>query len=96
MLLQPESAPVPENPSARYLVAMALAGRLSANNFGRAFTYLHRLPGMFEAFAITDAVAAESRLRSTGDLPKNHQPLHMSRDFIAWSTTPIAKAIQAA
>lgn len=96
VLLNPESAPVPENPSARYLVAMALASRMSANNFGRCVAYLHRLPAMFEAFTVRDAMLAESNRKRDNTLPKDWKPIAGSRDFTAWSVTPVAKAIQEA
>lgn len=96
VLMTPDTAPVPENPSARYLVAMALASRLTAANFGRAVTYLHRLPAMFEAFSVRDAMLAESNRKRDDSLPKDWKAIASSRDFTAWACSPVAKAIQEA
>ncbi len=96
VLINPDSAPVPDNPSARYLVAMALAARLTADNFGRAVTYLHRLPAMFEAFAVRDSMMSESNRMRDHTLPKDWKSLSGSRDFTAWACSPVAKAIQEA
>ena len=96
VLMNPDTASVPENPSARYLVAMALASRMSGSNFGQAATYLHRMPAMFEAFAVRDALRAESQKRADGLLPKGYQVISSGRDFVAWSVTPVAKSIQSA
>ncbi len=96
VLLQPESATVPENPSAKYLVAMAIASRLTAANFGRAVTYLHRMPAMFEAFCVTDALNGEANRKRDGKLAKGWSAISSSREFTAWSCSPVAKAIQEA
>ncbi len=96
VLMNPDTAPVPENPSARYLVAMALASRMNGSNFGQAATYLHRLPAMFEAFAVRDALRAESQKRADNLLPKGYQVISSGRDFVAWSVTPVAVSIQSA
>lgn len=96
VLINPDSAPVPENPSARYLVAMALASRMTAANFGRCVQYLHRLPAMFEAFTVRDAMLAESNRKRDNSLPKDWKAISGSRDFTAWAVTPVAKAIQEA
>lgn len=96
VLLDPDTAPIPENPSARYLVSMALAGRISAGNFGQAVKYLTRLPGMFRAYSIRDAFMAESEKRKAGKLPKDYRPISSSRDFTAWACSDDGKHITSA
>lgn len=96
VLMDPDSAPVPDNPSARFLVAMALASRMSAGNFGSAVKYLNRLPGMFRAYSIRDAFRAEAQKRKDQSLPKDYKPLSGSRDFTAWACSQDGKDVMAA
>jgi len=96
ILIDPDSAPVPENPSARFLVAMGLACKLSAGNFGNALRYLNKLPAMFRAFGIRDAFRAEAQKRKDGSLPKDHRNLSASRDFTAWACSEDGKAVMSA
>jgi len=95
-LIDPEGSPVPENPGARFLVSMALASRMDSGTFGQAVKYLNRLPQMFRAYAICDAVKAESARKKAGTLPKGHKPIHASRDFTAWSCSEDGKAVMQA
>lgn len=95
-LLDPMGSPVPENPSARFLVAMALASKLTAGNFGQAVQYLNRLPAMFRAFSIRDAFRAEAARRADKKLPAGWKPLSGSRDFTAWATSDDGKAVMSA
>lgn len=87
VLLNPESAPVPENPSARFLVSMALASKMTARNFGQCRTYLARLPMMFQAFSIKDAFRSEESRKLAKKLPAGYAALASSRDFTAWSVS---------
>jgi len=87
---------VPENPSARFLVTMALAGKMDGNTFGAALKYLKRLPAMFRAFAIRDSLRAESNRRRDGTLPKGWAPIANGRDFTAWTCTEDGKNIVSA
>lgn len=96
VLIDPEGSPVPDNPSARFLVSMALAAKMDAGTFGQAMRYLNRLPQMFRAYAIRDAIKAESARGKAGNLPKGHKPIHASRDFCAWSCSSDGKDIMAA
>lgn len=95
-LMDPEGSPVPENPSARFLVSMALAARMDAGTFGQAIRYLNRLPQMFRAYAIRDAIKAESAKQKAGSLAKGHKPIHASRDFTAWSCSSDGKDVMSA
>jgi hypothetical protein len=95
-LLDPESSPVPENPSAKWLVSMALASKMTAQNFGQAVKYLNRLDTMFRAFAIRDAFRGETAKRKDNLLPKDYKPLSGSRDYTAWVVSPDGKAVMSA
>ena len=96
VLMDPDQAPVPDNPSARFLVSMALAARMTSGNFGACVKYLKRLPGMFRAFSIRDAFRAEAQKRRDKNLPKDWQPLSSSRDFTAWAVSDDGKDVMAA
>jgi hypothetical protein len=93
VLLAPDSAPVPENPSARWLVSLALAGKLTAANFGQGLKYLLRLPQPFRAFTLLSAFRAEAMKRKDGLLPKGWAPIQGSRDFVAWTLSTDGKEI---
>lgn len=95
-LIDPDNSPVPENPSARFLVSMAMASKLSAGNFGNAVKYLSRLPAMFRAYAIQDAFRAEAQKRKDGALPAGHKALASSRDFTAWAVSQDGKDLMTA
>lgn len=96
VILDPLGAPVPENPSARFLVSMALASKMTAGNFGNCVQYLGRLPQMFRAYSIRDAFRAEASRRRDGALPQGWKPLAGSRDFTAWATSSDGKDVMAA
>ena len=95
-LLNPETSPVPENPSAQWLVSMALASKMTAGNFGQARKYLDRLPAMFRAFSIRDAFQAEARRRVEKTLPKGWAALSSSRDFTSWAVSSDGKDVMSA
>jgi hypothetical protein len=86
-LMDPEHSLVPENPSAKWLVSMALAGKMNGANFGRCVKYLSRLPQMFRAFSIRDAIKAEDIRREDSSLPKGYAAIHSSLDFTAWANS---------
>jgi hypothetical protein len=65
ILMNPQRAPVPEEPSAQYAVASALARCASDTNFDRVCTYLDRLPTEFRILCVRDATLRDSTLRST-------------------------------
>ena len=96
VLMMPDKAPVPENPSARYLISMALACKMTAGNFERALVYLQRLPQMFRAFAIRDAFHAEQAKREAKTLAQGHTPISSSRGFTAWACSAEGKEVLAA
>lgn len=93
ILLNPETAIVPENPSARYLVSMALASKMTAGNFGQILVYTQRLPQMFRAFCIRDAMIAEEYRRKNHTLPKDWKPIAHAREFAGWVCSQDGKEI---
>jgi hypothetical protein len=56
VLLNPATAPVPEDLSALYAITTALARRADENTLTLIYTYLKRLPPEFVVVGITDAV----------------------------------------
>jgi hypothetical protein len=96
VLLDPERAAVPSNPSAKWLIAMALASRITAANFGAAVKYLTRIDAMFRAFSIRDAFRAEATRRQDKTLPKGWVALSSSRDFTAWAVSSDGKDVMSA
>ncbi len=96
VLLNPEGSPVPKNPSARWLIACALAAKLNGSNFGQVIKYLNRLPQMFRVFSLRDALNAEGMRRVDGRLPVGYHAIHESRDFVEWAQTEDAQAINLA
>lgn len=96
ILLSPDTAPVPENPSARLLVSMALASRMTARNLGQCVTYLQRLPQMFRAYGMRDALRSENEKRQRKVLPPDHKPITASRDFSSWACSQDGKDILSA
>lgn len=96
VLLNPASAPVPDNPSARWLIATALSAKITAGNFGQALTYLNRITGMFRAYAIRDAFKSEAAKRADKKLPQGWKPLSSSRDFVAWACSEDGKDVMSA
>ncbi len=96
VLANPDKAPIPDNPSARFLIAMALAARLNGQTVGQALKYLLRLPQLFRAYAVRDALKAEAALKKAGLTPKGYQPIPYAQAFIQWSITNDGKEILSA
>lgn len=92
-ILDPENSPVPDNPSAVWLVSTALAAKMNGSNFGQCTRYLGRLKQMFRAYAIRDAIAVENIRRRDNTLPQGYAPIHSSRDFTAWANSEDGKGI---
>jgi hypothetical protein len=92
VLIDPEGAPVPENPSCRYLVAMALSSRMNKGNFGQCVKYLGRMPLMFGACAIRCALSAD-HLAARKKLSAARRDIASSPDFQAFTFTDLGQAI---
>lgn len=52
---KPKETRVPENPSAMYAIAVALAGLSKVENFGNVLTYMERLPAEYTTLCILEA-----------------------------------------
>lgn len=55
IMLNPQNARVPTEPSAMYAVSVGLAARVKPENFDRAMMYMNRLPAEFQTLMIKDA-----------------------------------------
>lgn len=84
ILMTPDSAPVPEDVGARFLVTTTLATMLDANNFGTILKYLQRMPQTLRAYSFQSAFYLENAKAREGKLAANHRRIHTSRDFTAW------------
>jgi hypothetical protein len=65
IFLHPDRAPVPAEPSAQYAVATAIGRYVTDQSFGRAITYLNRLPVEFKVLAMRDATHRDPSLCQT-------------------------------
>lgn len=65
ILLEPKKTPVPEEPSALYLVTGMLAQVASATNFDSICTYMQRVPPEFQAMLVKDAMHQHPEITST-------------------------------
>lgn len=65
ILMNPRGAPVPEDASAQYAVASALAHCACDTNFDRICAYLDRLPTEFRVLCVRDATLRDPSLRTT-------------------------------
>ncbi len=94
ILMDPTGSPIPDDPSAKWLVSMTLAQKMNAQNFGTINKYVTRMSGLFEAFCIQDAFRCETEKKKAGNLPDNWKALTSSRDYTAWACSERGKAIQ--
>jgi MoxR-like ATPase len=65
ILLNPDSADVPKDPSQLYAIATALARRSDENNFSRVWTYAQRMPAEYTVLVMHDAVRRDRSLEKT-------------------------------
>ena len=72
ILLNPDSAPVPEEASARFAVTVGLARKATQANIERLMRYLKRLPKEFEVCCVRDAIRLTPAVQQT-------------RAFVDWS-----------
>lgn len=87
ILLDPDHAMVPEDPSAQYFVCCAMSAMLTADTWPQIITYLNRFDQTFRAFTLLDAFSAENKKAEMGKLPKGHRFLHESAEFQAWAVS---------
>ena len=73
IIMNPDAAPVPENPAALYAVVSGLARKTEKGNAERVFRYLKRLPKEFEVCCVRDTVHIKPEVQTT-------------RAFVDWAT----------
>lgn len=66
VLANPNSAKLPEDPSARFAIATGLARKVTDQTFENGMTYIRRLPREFEIVFTLDAVKRDAGLSHTG------------------------------
>lgn len=74
ILIDPQNAPVPEDPATLYALCGALARKASLNTFDRLCDYFNRLPPEFSVLAVRDSVQACPDITET-------------RAFIEWASS---------
>jgi hypothetical protein len=65
ILLNPDKAPVPSTPAARYAVSTMLDKKATPNSIGRLLTYMERLPIEFQVLFMRSATRANNGLTAT-------------------------------
>ena len=65
ILLNPDKAPVPEEPSARIAVATALGRVLTDHSIAKGMVYLNRLPTEMRVLSIRDAAVRNRAITHT-------------------------------
>lgn len=73
ILLNPKKVEVPDDPATLYAISGALVARTTDVNFGRALTYIKRLPPEFSVLYVKDAMAKCPDITTT-------------KDFIDWAS----------
>lgn len=65
VLANPNSAPVPEDPAARFAISAGLARKVDHPSFDNGMAYMQRLPREFEIMFTVDAVRRDPKLSHT-------------------------------
>jgi VWA-like protein DUF2201 len=65
ILLNPESAPLPDEPSAQIAIATALGRVISDHSIAKGMKYLNRMPTEMRILAMRDAAARDRAITST-------------------------------
>lgn len=73
VLANPNSAPLPEDPAARFAISAGLARKVNDQSFDNGMTYIRRLPREFEIMFMVDVVRRDPGLSHT-------------QTFVDWST----------
>jgi hypothetical protein len=74
-LLSPDTAPIPDQPSMRYAMAIAIAYRVNERNFAQAIRYTGRIGKPFEVLCVKDAWRRNPELVNT-------------QSFVRWAVAP--------
>jgi len=62
IMLDPQKAPLPHNPSSMYAVCATLATKLAPTNFDQISTYLERLPEEYNVMTVRDALRKDDAI----------------------------------
>ena len=73
ILLNPDGAPVPEEPAAQYAICTAMDSKATKTSFGRLLQYASRLPTEFQVLFVKSAVIANREVSKT-------------QEYIGWLT----------
>lgn len=73
ILMNPDSAPVPESPAAQYAVCTMLDKKATPNSLGRLLTYVERLPVEFQVLFVRSAAMA-------------NRTITQCKDYVSWVT----------
>jgi hypothetical protein len=73
VMMQPDTAPIPDDISTLYALCTALSRLVSTNSVDRFFRYINRLQDEFSVMAVSDAMRMKPELQNT-------------RSFIDWTT----------
>lgn len=73
ILMNPDSAPVPESPGGQYAVCTMMDKKATPNSLGRLLTYAARLPVEFQVLFVRSAAIANREITKT-------------KDYIQWVT----------
>jgi len=65
VLLNPETAPLPDEPSAQIAIATALGRAMSDQSITKAMKYLDRMPTEMRVLAMRDAAARDRAITHT-------------------------------
>ena len=65
IIMDPDSAPVPTDPSAQYAVVAALVGKAAKGNVKRIFKYGNRMPGPFSTLLVRDSIRKDKEIQHT-------------------------------
>lgn len=65
VIANPEKAPVPQEPAARFAISTGLARKAKRDNFAAIMTYIRRLPREFEIMLAFDAVTRDKSISQT-------------------------------
>ena len=79
-LLAPDTAPIPDKPSMRYAMSVAIAYRVSPSNFEQAIRYTSRIGKAFETLTVTDSLRRNEKLAKT-------------TAFARWASDPVNRDV---
>lgn len=79
-LLSPHNAPLPDKPSLRYAMSIAIAYRVSPKNFEQAIQYTGRIGKPFEVLTVKDAL-------------RRNMSLTQTQAFARWASDPVNRDI---